>query len=241
MIDLHSHILPGIDDGAADLDESIAMCRMAFRDGIRTIVATPHIGKFPNTREIIEKKAEELRRVMRSQGIDLALFIGADYEFSPEIFSRIQNKALLTINSSRYLLLDIPYSLMPPNVPRHIERMVNAGIVPIITHPERCLQVQEEVAILDDIVKAGALVQLTASSIMGRMGTRARETAHLILKKNLAHVIATDAHGLSKRPPILSEAVALASGIIGKDRALAMVTSTPQQIIGNASTPAFSS
>lgn len=231
MVDLHTHILAGIDDGAENLEESYKMCEMAYQDGIRTIVATPHIGKFPNTKETILAKAKELKEKINSQRLDISLFCGADYEFSPIIFSLIENKSVFTINNSRYLLLDIPYSLMPPNVKQHIAHITACGVVPIISHPERCLEIQESPDILYDIVKSGAIVQITASSITGKLGRKAKETAHLILRHNLAQVIATDAHGMDKRPPLLSEAVDIASGIIGKDSALAMVTTIPQSII----------
>lgn len=231
MVDLHAHILPGIDDGATSIDESLQMCNIAYQDGIRTIVATPHVGKFPNTKEIILNKLKELSNNLSTNKIELNLLAGADVEFKPEIFTFIQNKSILTINNSRYLLLDIPFFLLPPNIENLIRSIIDNGIVPIISHPERCLQIQEDISILYNIVKSGALVQITACSITGKMGDRAKEVSHTILKHNLAHIIATDTHGLNNRPPILSEAVAVACGIIGKDLALSMVTTIPQCII----------
>lgn len=233
MFDLHSHILPGIDDGAADLEESLQMCKMAYQDGIRTIVCTPHVGKFPNTEEIILSKTNELRERIGQQNLGINLLSGADFEFHPDIFFLVENKSIFTINNSRYLLLDIPYFLIPPNIERRIEHLISKGIVPIISHPERCLQIQQDPSILYSIVKAGGITQITASSLTGKMGTKAKETATLMLKRNLAHIIATDTHGLTKRPPVLSEALDFASGIIGKDAALAMVTTIPQAIIEN--------
>jgi len=233
MVDLHAHILPGIDDGPASIEESIQMSRLAFQDGIRTIVATPHIGKFPNTREIISEKVNQLKERLRLENINIELLFGSDLEFSAEIFSFIGNKSVVTINNSRYLLLDIPHSLMPPNVERHIERMLELGIVPIIAHPERCIQIQEDLNILYSLVKAGAILQITASSILGKIGSKAEEVARNILKRGLAHVIATDTHGLNKRRPLLREAVEIASGIVGRDAVLAMVTTTPRDIIDN--------
>lgn len=231
MVDLHAHILYEIDDGAANLEESLAMCRMAYQDGIRTIVATPHIGKFPNTKEIILERTKELKEKICFHNISLNLLCGADFEFAPDIFTLIENKSIFTINNSRYLLLDIPYLLLPPNVERHIAHLINLGVIPIISHPERCLQIQENPDILYEMVKLGAIVQITASSITGNMGLKAKEIAHLILKHNLAQIIATDAHGINKRPPVLSEGVEAASNIIGRDAALAMVTTFPESII----------
>ncbi|MCX5707230.1 MAG: capsular biosynthesis protein [Candidatus Omnitrophica bacterium] len=231
MVDLHAHILPGIDDGSLSLEESLKMCSMAYQDGIRTIVATPHIGKFPNTKEIITQKTEELKEELKAQKIEIDLLSGADYEFTPEIFTLLESKSLLTINQSRYLLLDTPYSLLPPNIEKLIGGLVLKGIIPIVTHPERCLELQGDLGILYNLIKAGALIQVTASSIIGKMGPKAKESVDLILKHKLAYIIATDTHGINKRPPLLSEALEIASGIIGKEMALAMVTTIPQAII----------
>ncbi|MBU1727233.1 MAG: hypothetical protein KJ880_06360 [Candidatus Omnitrophica bacterium] len=231
MVDLHTHILPGIDDGSVSFEESIKMCSMAYQDGIRTIVATPHIGKFPNTKEIIFQKTKELKEQLVTKGIIIELVCGADYEFTPEIFALIDNKAALTINNSRYILLDTPYSLLPPNIENIVGVLVEKGVIPIVTHPERCLQVQGNLGMLYGLIRAGALIQVTASSITGKMGSKAEECATKILKNNLAHIIATDTHGIDKRPPVLSESVGIASSIIGKEMAQAMVTTIPQAII----------
>lgn len=233
MVDLHAHILPEIDDGAKNLEESLAMCKLAYQDGIRTIVATPHVGKFPNTKETILNKISELKQNIISNQIELNLLPGADVEFHPGIFALIEDKSILTINNSRYLLLDIPFLLLPPNMEKLLEQIINKGIIPIISHPERCLQIQEEPGILYNLVKLGALVQITASSITGKMGPKPKQTAHFVLKHNLAHIIATDTHGINNRPPILSEAAKLASSIVGKEAALSMATTTPQCIIEN--------
>lgn len=233
MVDLHTHILPGIDDGAKCLEEALQMCRVAFQDGIRSIVATPHIGKFPNSKEVISKKAEELKEKLNANRVNIDLFIGSDLQLTPDIFTLIENRSVVTINNSRYLLLDIPHSLLPPNIELITERLIERGVVPLIGHPERCLQIQEDLGVLYAIVKLGAVVQITASSITGGMGTKARDTVYSILRHDLAHVISTDTHGLNTRPPVLSEAVNNASGIIGREKALAMVTTIPQDIIGD--------
>ncbi len=231
MVDLHCHILPGIDDGSENIEESLQMCRLAFSDGIRTIVATPHVGKYPNTKEIILEKTEVLKQKISSLLPGLSLFCGADIEFSADIFALIAYKSLLTINNSRYILLDTPYFLMPPDIEKQIQRLIEEGVAPIITHPERCLQIQEDIDLVRKIVEAGAVVQITASSITGKMGAKAQSVSKAILKAGLAHVIATDAHGASKRPPMLSEAATVAATIIGKDMAQAMVSTIPQSII----------
>jgi protein-tyrosine phosphatase len=231
MVDLHAHILPGIDDGAANLEESLAICEMAYQDGIRTIVATPHAGKYPNTKEIILTKTEELKAKVIANNIGINILFGSDCQLQADIFSLVDAKQALTINNSRYLLLDIPYFLMPPNIGRILEGLVRKGVIPIIGHPERCLQVQEDNSILREVVKSGAVVQITASSLTGKMGKKAEETAISALKNGLTHIIATDTHGINKRPPVLSQAVEIASKLIGKDAALAMVTTLPQAII----------
>ncbi|MBI4707565.1 MAG: capsular biosynthesis protein [Candidatus Omnitrophica bacterium] len=233
MVDLHAHILYGIDDGPNTLEESIKMCKMAYDDGIRTIVVTPHVGKFPNTKEIITEKYKELKVGLSAQDISIELFTGADVELEPDLINKLKSSQFLTINNSRYFLLDTPPTLLPPNITDYVAALVSLGLIPIITHPERCLQIQGDLSFLYGIIKAGALVQVTAASILGKMGEDAKEAVIKMLKSGLVHIIATDCHGIDKRRPKLSEAVQLVSSVVGKNQALEMVTTIPQNIIDN--------
>jgi protein-tyrosine phosphatase len=233
MVDLHAHILCGIDDGAKTLEESIQMCRMAYDDGIRTIVLTPHVGKFPNTNEIIREKYLELKSNLAVLDIPVKLFTGADVELEPDLINKLKSSKFLSINNSRYFLLDTPSTLFPPNMIDYVVALVSSGLIPVITHPERCLQMQGDLNFLYGIVKAGALVQITAASILGKMGQDAKDTAIKILELGLAHIIATDCHGIDRRRPKLSEAVLAAKSIVGESNALEMVTTIPQDIINN--------
>jgi protein-tyrosine phosphatase len=232
MIDIHCHILPGIDDGPTEWGESLAMCEMAVRDGIRTIVATPHVnnGSYFNSKETILKKIEELRERINGK-FDLEILIGADTHVSFDLVERLQSKEIPAINNKNYILLELPHELLPPNLENFIFNMKVAGITPIITHVERTLWIKKHFQILKKFINVGALMQITAMSITGEFGRSAKQWSEKLLKENMVHIIASDSHSINGRPPILSKALNAASSIVGKDDAWAMVNDTPLRVI----------
>ncbi|MEE8423956.1 MAG: CpsB/CapC family capsule biosynthesis tyrosine phosphatase [Thermodesulfobacteriota bacterium] len=232
MIDIHCHILPGIDDGPREWEESLAMCEMAAKDGIRTIVATPHInnGQYSNSKEKIIEKIEELRERINNR-FDLEILIGADTHVSFDLVDRLQSKEIPTINNKNYILLELPHELLPPNLENLIFNMKVMGITPIITHVERTLWIKRKFEELKKLIQKGALLQITAMSITGEFGRSAQQWSEKLLKENLVHIIASDGHSINGRPPILSRALNAASSIAGSDDAYAMVHDTPLRII----------
>ena len=234
MIDMHSHILPGLDDGPDDIGESIRMCRMAADDGIHTIVATPHMlkGIYNFSKKDVLKKVEELNSTLKAKDIPLTILPGAEVVIDPDIFSLIQNGDLLTINDGgSHIFLELTDYFPKKQIENFIKNLIENDMIPIISHPERNTTIQKNITILSRFVKAGALSQITAMSITGDFGIRAQKTSKEILKSGLAHVIATDAHSSTWRPPILSNGVRAAKEIIGEDNAIKMVTKTPRLII----------
>jgi protein-tyrosine phosphatase len=232
MIDIHNHILPGIDDGPAEWEESIAMCEMAANDGIRTIVATPHInnGSFANNREKITKKVDELRERVNGK-LDLNILIGADMHVSCDLAERIKSKEIPTINNKNHILLELPHEILPPHSEKLIFDMKVMGVTPIITHVERTLWIKGKIREIEKFVQMGALMQITAMSITGDFGSSAKMWSQKLLKEGLVHIIASDAHSIDGRPPLLSRALTAASSIVGKDAAYAMVTDAPSRVI----------
>ncbi len=234
MIDLHCHILPHIDDGAQSLEESLEMCRLAANDGIKTIVATPHQqdGVFNNNAASILQQIETLQKALKDTDISLEILPGADVHIDVSTTENILNKKVMTINDNgRYFLLEFPAHSIPPNIDRIIFDLLLKNIVPILTHPERIGEVQENPNRIYDLLSSGVLSQITAMSLTGGFGRRAQKCAKLLLKHHLAHIIASDAHSATSRPPILSEGIRVASRIVGKEQAINMVTTIPQQII----------
>lgn len=236
MIDIHCHILPGLDDGPDEMAEAVEMCRIAAADGIRTIVATPHFrpGTYQFSAEVTAKGIAALKSVIRREGIELAILQGADVTISPELPITLRSEKSLFINQGKYFLAELPHAV-PPRWEIFLLSLLQQGFFPILTHPERNAWFLNNPQALYSFVAAGGLVQITAMSLIGECGEDVREFCELLLKHNLAHVIATDAHSTGQRPPLLSEAVRVAEDMIGAEKASALVTSIPAAIVDGGS------
>jgi protein-tyrosine phosphatase len=234
MIDLHCHILPGIDDGAETLEQTLEMARIAVDDGIIITVATPHQqdGVYHNTADGIGQKVREVNAYLQQEGVQLTLLPGADVHIDVNTAEKIVRGEIMSINNTkRYFLLEFPAHTIPPNIDKLIFNLLLKNIVPVLTHPERIAEVQETPNRVFDLVTMGVLSQITAMSITGGFGRRAQKCARTLLKHNLVHIIASDAHSPEYRPPILSDAVAIAGRIVGAEQARQMVTTIPDCII----------
>ncbi|HBF42134.1 MAG TPA: hypothetical protein DDW42_00605 [Desulfobacteraceae bacterium] len=235
LIDLHCHILPGIDDGPRTTEESLLMATKAVEDGIHTIVATPHTlnGVYLNTVHEISSRLDSLRDVLSRSHINLRLPIGSDCHLCPQILKKIDSGDAVTINNDRkYILIELPSQSIPPLAKDEIFNLKLNGITPIITHPERNVIIQHDIQILYDFVSMGALSQVTAMSIVGDFGDSARHCAEMMLRYQLVHIIASDAHSFDRRPPVLSPAVEAAAEILGNyEEAERMVTEVPGAIL----------
>lgn len=234
MIDIHCHILPGIDDGPLTLNESIEMCRMASTDGIKTIVATPHFnpGAYENSSDKIFRLIEDLETELKNEKIEIKILPGADIAITPELPDYFKKEEYLTINrTGRYFLAEFPPASVPPKWDAFLLSLLSSGIVPIITHPERNPWFIEHPDALYSVVSKGVMVQITAMSITGGFGEDIQRYSIFLLQNNLAHVVATDAHSATYRPPLLADAVKMASDVIGKEKAESLVTTIPSAII----------
>ena len=233
MIDIHCHILPGMDDGPVNLETSLEMARLAAADGIREIVASPHAlnGFYHNSREKILQKTEEFHLALEAQGIPIRVHPGADIHFAFDLEEMLERGELLAVNDRNYLLLELPSQFLPPNLKEALFNLRVKGYVPILTHPERNLRFQDDPEALGDLLSLGAVVQVTAMSLTGGFGDRAYKSARYWLEQGWVHFLATDAHSLRGRPPVLSAAVKEAVQIVGHEAALKMVTSWPLQVL----------
>jgi len=241
MIDLHSHILFGIDDGPKAIEESIQMCRIGYQDGIRTIVATPHIqpGIYQNNRSTILTKLHELNEALihselRTQNSELSLRLlpGADVHFSSDVLQRYEEGEIVTVNDQgRYLMVEFAFQGIPYQAEEVLFKLLTKGITPIISHPERNMEIAQRPKRYYEMIRMGCLGQVTAMSLTGDFGSGVRRIAEKLLSKRLIHMIASDAHSADGRPPILSAAVKAAEKIVGKEEAQKMVTEYPQAVI----------
>lgn len=230
--DIHCHLLPGIDDGPACLEDSLEMCRLAVADGIRTIVATPHFNDvFRPDPESIARGAAELRQAVAQQELPLEIVLGADVAAGACIEGVVQQSDHLTIGGQgKYILFEPPHCAMPGWINDVIFDLRLSGLEVIITHPERNADVQRNPNIILPFVQSGVMVQVTAGSIVGEFGREAKRCASVLLKMNAVHFIASDAHSPGFRPPLLWQAAHKASQYIG-DRAFALVSDNPHRAV----------
>jgi protein-tyrosine phosphatase len=233
MIDLHTHILAGLDDGPQEWKQAVQMCAVAYQDGIRTIVATPHIlpGLFDYPPHVILEKIQHLQTLLAQEGIAVTILPGSEIHVDPDLRRKVEEKQVLSLNQTAYILLEFSFAKLPPAVEQTITQLVTQGIIPIIAHAERTVEIQKDPNKLHALVNRGAFTQVTAMSLTGEFGKAAQKCGEILLQHNLCHIIASDAHSPYRRPSRLSPGVEVAAKLIGEERARAMVTTIPQAVL----------
>lgn len=219
MVDLHCHILPGIDDGAQTMSDSIAMAKKAVEQGIDTIIVTPHYknGKYDNQKPTILEKVDELQKKLSEEKIDLKILPGQEVRIHGELIDGFEHGEVQTLAGSSYVLVEFPSA----SVPRYTEQlffdMQMKGLTPIIAHPERNQQIIEQPNLLYQLINNGALSQVTAASVIGGFGKKIKNFTLQLIEANLTHFIASDAHNLHNRNFKMTEAFDLIHSIYDQD------------------------
>jgi protein-tyrosine phosphatase len=236
MIDVHCHLLPGIDDGAPDLSVSLAMARVAVADGIHTTVCTPHItpGVYRNSGSQIRDAVAALQQTLDDQGIALRLENGADNHLIPGFVAGLRSGQLLSIAGSRYVLVELPQHVPVPRMEEAFFDLMVAGYVPILTHPERLSWMDSHGQFVESIARSGVWLQITAGSLEGNFGRRAKYWAERLIAEGYAQLLASDAHDPSRRRPVLSKARELAERLVGGTDAASLVLDRPAKVLENA-------
>ena len=210
MIDLHSHILAGLDDGARTLDESYEMARLAVAEGVTVVAATPHVREdFPTSAGAMEEAVAELNNDLAENDIDLEVVPGGEVDL--EWLTRMsedEKQRFSIAQNGRYLLVEIPLVGWPLSLETQIFALRSAGVTPLLAHPERNSEVQANPPLIERLVRGGARVQVTAASLDGRLGRRASQACRRLLDLGLVHVLASDAHAPDVRRGSLAQAVA---------------------------------
>ncbi|WP_409302885.1 tyrosine-protein phosphatase [Peribacillus sp. SCS-155] len=237
MIDIHCHILPGVDDGAQSINESIEMAKIAISEGITSIIATPHHrnGKYENTKHAILSKVDELNEVLKQQSLSLQILPGQEPRIYGEMLECYQNGELLTLNNTyKYLFIEFPSNHVPRYTDQLLYDIQMEGLIPIIVHPERNQEIIENPDILYQLVKKGALTQITASSMVGYFGKKISKFTNQLIGANLAHFISSDAHNVSNRRFMFSESLDLVEKQYGTDMVYFFIENAELLVKGNA-------
>lgn len=236
MIDIHCHYLPGVDDGPVDMEESIALLNLANKNGITEVILTPHIhlGVFDNNTTCLLNAFNLLLKQVTACSIPIKLHLGAEVRVSPDIMPLIEQRLLPFIGcwyGSDVLLLEMPHSHVPKGIDNLVMWLAKRNVMTVIAHPERNRELQRNPNLLNALIQKGCLFQLTASSLLGHFGDAARLFAHTLLEKEVFQFMASDAHSIKRRPPLLNEAAKLACLVSNERYVEDLVLNNPKQLI----------
>ncbi|HET9016102.1 MAG TPA: CpsB/CapC family capsule biosynthesis tyrosine phosphatase [Thermomicrobiaceae bacterium] len=236
LVDLHTHVLPGVDDGAGDAAASLAMLRAASADGIRTVVATPHSGAIDAHR--IGDAVARLGALAETEGIPVTVLPGSEVRLEAGLAERYRAGDLVTLNGTYYLLLELPlHGDWPPYLLDAVYELQVEGIAPILAHAERYPAVQEDPDILIELIVRGVLIQVNATSLLEGAAPGERRTAEYLVRTWMAHLIASDAHDLSTRPPRLRRALDAATLLVDEEHVGWMVEAAAAVVAGEGVAP----
>lgn len=219
MFDIHTHILPGVDDGAVTLEDSIEIAQAAVKEGIQGLIATPHHhnGRYENEAQSVLGNLEEFRRHLEEKGVPLKIKAGQEIRVYPELVEDLGSRKLLPLGDSPYLLLELPSSRVPSYVPELIYELTLQNIIPILAHPERNMELANDVTKLRQLVEQGALCQITSHSVNGVFGSKIRKVSLYMLRSGLGHFLSSDVHLLTNRGFGMREAAEIIKKDIGEE------------------------
>lgn len=235
MIDIHCHIIPGLDDGSDSIEESIKMARIAYENGTDIIVATPHCNR-PDSYEnhwsrSFYNKFVGLKEAMGKSGLPVKLICGQEVFCTKRILQLIKEDKIVPINNSRYILIEFDFYEYSSVAYQYISELVSQGYVPIVAHPERYEFVAQEADAAVKMKNIGALLQINKGSITGGFGQRAKREAFKMLDERLVDFVASDAHSPYMRTPNMSDAHEMISEIYSLDYANMIFEENPRLVI----------
>lgn len=232
FVDIHTHILPGIDDGAKNTDESLRIINEAVDSGVKAIMLSPHFPFNNLGLDRITREFESLRRIVSENSIDISLHLGAELALSPDIPQLIKGDKRLTVNGKgKYALIELPFSGIPMYASSIFFQLLTMGVTPIWAHPERCVDVFNDYTVVSSYVNNGVLMQINAGSLLGKYGRDVRSCAVSMVKKGFCHILASDIHRSGDIGMLLRDAFSSLEKTVGYERALDIVFSNPSKVI----------
>ena len=235
MIDIHCHILPNVDDGSESLEESIEMAKIAESEGITKIVNTSHCHfdfKYKKGNEL-KLELEKFNQALKEENINIEVLLGNELYYTSDLIERFDELDFFSMNNSKYILMEFSPINFPKNIEDVIYEIKIRGYIPIIAHAERYKQVQEDVNIVLDCIKEGALIQVNASSILGKNGEKTEDTSKKLLDNNMVHFVATDAHSSNRRRPLIKDSYNYILKNYGKEVSEKLFIENPTAVIEN--------
>ncbi len=236
FVDIHCHLVPGIDDGAQSWEQSLQMAALAVADGIGAIVVTPHqLGNFAhNTGQTIRARTSELQQSLDAHGIALRVLPGADVRIEPDMVEKLRRGEVLTLaDRGKHVLLELPHELYFP-LEDVLESLRRAGLTGILSHPERNQGLLKQPQLLAPLVDRGCLMQVTCGSLLGTFGPASQQLSEWMLEEGLVHFLATDAHGHNARRPLMKQAYERAKQLVGEDVADDLCCRNPAAVANGA-------
>ena len=234
MIDLHTHILPGVDDGVKTMDDAVAFARVALADGVSTVVATPHYreGFFLNARPEVLAGVEALNARLGAERIPVVVLPGAEVHISADLVSRVQARHAPTLaDNGRTVLFELSMMQYPVDLENLVFQMRLAGLQVLFAHPERIRYFQDDIRRYEAVIRLGAFGQITTGSVTGLFGEDVVTFSEELARKRLVHVVASDGHNVRGRPPVLSSSLAQLGSWIGDEFARRMTDEFPKKFI----------
>ncbi|MDG4515452.1 capsular polysaccharide biosynthesis protein Cps4B [Streptococcus suis] len=243
MIDIHSHIIFGVDDGPKTIEESLSLIGEAYRQGVRYIVATSHRrkGMFETPEKVIMTNFLQLKEAVSEVYPEIRLCYGAELYYSKDILSKLEKKKVPTLNGSRYILLEFSMNTPWKEIQEAVNEVTLLGLTPVLAHIERYDALAFHAERVEELIDKGCMTQVNSSHVLkqGLIGDRTKEfkkRVQFFLEQDLVHCVASDMHNTTTRPPFMKEAYQLVKNEYGEDRAKALFKKNPLMILKNQNT-----
>lgn len=239
MIDIHTHILPGLDDGAPDWDTALEMAQLALESGVTTLVATPHYAAFgPQSqcdRATVVAATEKFRQLLEKEGLPLQVLPGMEIFGTPDAVRQLREGRLMGLGDTRYPLIEFPFTDYAPQATDLLDALCQDGWRPVVAHPERYLYIQEAPELLNLWVQMGCLLQVNKGSLLGRFGRQEQALSHALVERGLAFVVASDAHSSSVRTTWMAQVQSLIFQEYAPAAAHMLLTANPRRLLSGKS------